>query len=250
MKTMDINGRNVLIFSDKNSISRYFIRQLNFICTVAAGKRGSCAIAISGGRTPVFLYEAIALEESIDWSGIHIFFVDERFVPRESPQSNYRLIKDHLLRPGGVPPSQVHPVPLIYNAESSALLYENEIREFFNLKKGEIPRLDIVLLGMGSDGHIASIFRNDNPVFEEEYRIAKATFGGGLERVTLTLDTINKASNVFFLVLGSEKAEVVKDVLSGDDKTLPAACVNPETNKPIFILDREAAALLSAVSII
>lgn len=243
MKEYDFNDRKVLVFGDENSMQGYFIEKLESACVAATAKKCYCAIAISGGKTPAHLYGKIAREGVITRVGAHVFFVDERFVPRESAQSNYRMIQERLAGPGNIPISQVHPVPLERSAELSAGSYENNIRDFFRLEPGALPVFDMVLLGLGADGHTASIFPGESQP-RDNSRIAVTAYGHGIERVTLTLNVINKAANVYFFVTGREKSKAVSEVINGNN-CLPAALVRPETSKPVFMLDEEAASDLS-----
>lgn len=246
MHTLECGGREIQIFSGKTNIFRYFIERFISISVSAIREKGFCAVALSGGNTPALLYEAIAHENTIDWSAIHIFLADERLVPIESPMSNYKMIDEHLIQPGKIPPSHVHPVDITESAELSAKEYETEILDYFQLKKGGIPAFDIILLGLGNDGHTASLFPGESLQHDDAQHIVTSASGGGMERVTLTLGVLNNASHVFFLVTGKEKAAVVSKVIDNNDMTLPAARVRPLGGEPVFMLDEDAASLLGA----
>jgi 6-phosphogluconolactonase len=196
-------------------------------------------IAASGGSTPRFLYEALAsstFRESIDWAGWHVFFGDERAVPADHPLSNYRLVHDTLLSKVSVPVAQVHRM----EAERPDL--DDAAAEYSELMETEVgapPRLDVVLLGLGADGHTASLFPGSGALDVDD---AWATRGDSPQepagRITLTLPTLNAAAHVAFLVTGTAKAEALRGVISG---AVPAARVRPQDGEVLWFLDSSAA---------
>ena len=213
--------------------------------TVAAWISERCSrsnpfrIAASGGSTPRFLYEALAsstFRESIDWAGWQVFFGDERALPADHPQSNYRLVHDALLSKVSVPAAQVHRM----EAERPDL--DAAAAEYSGLLEAEVgapPRLDVVLLGLGPDGHTASLFPGSGAL---DVNDAWATRGHAPEepadRITLTLPTLNAAAHVAFLVTGGGKADALRGVIGG---AVPAARVRPRDGEVLWFLDSSAA---------
>ena len=165
-------------------------------------------MALSGGQTPVGFYSEAGAAEGIDWSRIHIFQIDERFVPPSDSRSNFGMIGNTLIDPAAVPRENVHPMPVRgADADACAVEYAGEIRAFFTARAGvtakEMPGFDLVMLGMGEDGHTASLFPASGAL-EEREQLARAVPAEGerIVRITLTLPVINNARNVFFLVDG------------------------------------------------
>jgi 6-phosphogluconolactonase len=176
------------------------------------------SIVLSGGSTPKGIYQCMAspsFRNKFRWEKIHIFFGDERWVPPEDPRSNYRMVMEALLSKVKVPSENIHFIQTkACNLQTSALLYEKSISDFFQLKKGEFPAFDLVLLGLGQDGHTASLFPG-NPSLIEKERLAISTSQTGIpeKRITLTLPAINHEQEIFFLVSGPDKADIVAKVM-------------------------------------
>jgi len=211
--------------------------------------RGCFAAALSGGHTPVGLYSEIArLGGALDWKKIHIFLVDERLVPHEDSRSNFGMIKKTLLDLVSMPRSNVHPVPVDHaDPHVSARIYEDNIRVFFHAAPGAMPRFDLVLLGIGEDGHTASLFPGAPLLDDTTHAVGAVAEGeGGTSRVTLTLPVINNAKEVVFLVTGTGKARIVKRVVEERDARLPASLVAPAEGRLSFLCDCEAASALAA----
>ena len=198
-------------------------------------------VALSGGSTPKAMFQIIAeqFRDQVPWSNMHFFWSDERHVPPDHPDSNYRMTNEAMLSHVTVPPENVHRIhgenP---NAAEAASEYEQILR---NVTKQNLPRLDLILLGLGTDGHTASIFPGSE-VLHETKRLVAAPWVEKLNtyRITMTLPLINNAATVLFLVSGAEKAEIVKDVLEGENK-YPAQAVKPTQGELIWMLDKEAA---------
>ena len=156
-------GISIVVFDAPSSIYQYMLEKFREISSAAAAERGFCTVALSGGQTPVGFYREAAAAEDIDWSRTHIFQVDERFVPPSDSRSNFRMIRQNLLDPAAVPGGNVYPIPVRgADADACAVEYAREIRAFFAARAGvtaeEMPRFDLVMLGMGEDGHTASLF--------------------------------------------------------------------------------------------
>jgi 6-phosphogluconolactonase len=201
---------------------------------VALAQKDSFTVALSGGSTPKVLYQVLAEEfrEQVLWSKVQFFWSDERHVPPDHPDSNYRMAHEALLSRVPVLESNVHRVRSENpSAQEAADEYEKTI----------VPRLDLILLGLGTDGHTASIFPGSE-VLHETKRLIAAPWVEKLNayRITMTLPLLNNGASVLFLVSGAEKAEIVKEVLEGPQK-YPAQFVQPTNGELIWMLDRDAA---------
>ena len=196
-------------------------------------------LVLSGGSTPRALYTLLAGEyrEPVDWGRVHLFWGDERFVPHDHPASNYRMARETLIEPLDIPVANVHPIPTDdADPARCAERYEQHLRQTF----GGFPRFDLVLLGMGADGHTASLFPESRAVAEHErwVTVGEAPVEPRI-RLTLTLPVLNAARGVFFLVTGSDKAEAVRRILL-EGQPLPAGLVQPEGGELMWWLDRAA----------
>jgi 6-phosphogluconolactonase len=212
----------------------------------AVSSRGMFCVALSGGTTPRGLYRKLAAEpiaSQVHWSQVQVFFSDERFVPPDSNESNYRMAKEALLSKVPIPDRNVHRVETINTLpEESAGLYEQGIRRVFKTGQADVPRFDLILLGLGDDGHTASLFPGTNAL-SESGRLVVANFVKALDswRITFTLPLINAARNVVFLVKGQDKAVILQRVLSGDAR-LPATLVRPSHGDLGWLVDESAGA--------
>ena len=216
--------------------------------------RGSFTIALSGGSTPRGLYEVLAgdgpppFRRQVPWGRIHFFWGDERHVPPDHPESNYRTAREALLSKVPVPPDHVHRIPAERpDAAQAAEEYARTLREHFRLADGKLPRFDLVLLGMGPDGHTASLFPGIAGLHEPA-RLVLAPWVKklGAYRITLTPAVLNNAACVLFLVAGEDKAETLRAVLHGDDDPdrLPAQIIRPTNGELIWLVDGAAARCL------
>lgn len=207
-------------------------------------------VVLSGGSTPLRLYEMVLERDDIDWHKLRIFFGDERIVPPDHPDSNYRAAYETLLEAAPIPNEAVYRMRCELGAEAAAVDYEQRLREVFKLQPGELPRFDLVLLGMGADGHTASLFPG-TPALEERERLVVANPVPQLDttRLTLTFPVFNAARNVLFLVTGAEKAPALRACLTGDvAERPPAGRVQPTDGRLLWFVDRAAAAELGDVS--
>jgi 6-phosphogluconolactonase len=226
----------------------------------AISATGRFAVALSGGSTPAPLYSLLAaapFRSKVDWPRVHVFFSDERCVPPDDPASNYGLAHGALLAHVPIPPAQVHRIPGEDPPASAAAASEAALRAAFATPSGPPrtapgSRFDLVLLGLGADGHTASLFPG-SPALHESSRWAAAVSGPGpsatgstLRRVTLTPLLLNAAAEVLFLVTGASKAATVARVLEGprDPTSLPAQSIVPASGRVRWLLDAPAAALL------
>lgn len=211
------------------------------------------SVALSGGNTPRRMYELLAQEafkKRVDWSVIHTFFGDERMVPPDHPDSNYRLAREALLSHVPIPQDNVHPINGIGDAVTNASLYERELRTFFS--GSEWPRFDSVLLGLGKDGHTASLFPGTFALSEQRaWVVANWIEDFRTYRITLTTPAINAGANVDFLVTGADKAQALAAVLEGPSRPehLPAQLIKPESGSVTWLVDRQAASKLSSTTV-
>ena len=216
------------------------------------GKLERFSVALAGGNTPRRVYELLATERfknRIEWSQVHLFFGDERSVPPDHPDSNFAMAYESLISKVPIPAKNVHRIIGEGNADENAQAYENRLRAFFAGLSW--PRFDLVLLGMGEDGHTASLFPN-SPALRETARWVVATRNeqSGQDRITLTIPVFNHARRVMFFVTGEKKAQRLKEVLRREpgSEQLPARAVTPSKEMPggtmEWLVDAEAAALL------
>jgi 6-phosphogluconolactonase len=212
-----------------------------------AGRERFC-VALSGGNTPRGVYSFLAANDgaSLPWNQIYIFFGDERHVPPDDPESNYRMANETLLSRVPIPAANVFRVPTELDAEVAAQQYEDQLRAFFRLSPGAWPRFDLILLGLGDDGHTASLFP-ESAALNETKRLVVANWVDKLHsyRVTFTYPMLNHAAEIAFLVSGQSKSHILRDVLKPTgDASYPAQRVRPLGGRLLWILDRAAAQLL------
>jgi 6-phosphogluconolactonase len=241
---------SLLVFKDIDEISGYVADRWLEISVNAINKNGLFTVALSGGRTPLTLHKKLVESKDLcRWDKTHIFLVDERFVPYDDIESNFKMIRETLLDLVRIPAENIHPIPVEEDAGASASKYEEEIRSFFSLDDASFPKFDLVLLGIGGDGHTASLFTG-TPALDEKGRLATAVRAGDSikqERITMTLPVINNAENIFFMASGTGKAKVIKAVIEDKGCGLPAAMVRPESGGPVFLIDESAGSLLTDI---
>ena len=218
----------------------------------AVKERGRFAVALSGGSTPKALFTILAEKPfagALPWPAIYFFWGDERCVPPDHADSNYRMANETLLSKVPVPRENFFRIPAEdEDHDRAAVNYSATIRQFFD---SESPRFDLVFLGMGPDGHTASLFPGTTALQVED-RIAVANYVEKFQtfRITLTAATINHAANVIFLVAGEDKAAVLKEVLEGEHQPqkYPSQLIRPVNGELLWMLDEAAAAELEAES--
>ena len=245
---------DVRVYPDLLSLSRAAALEFVARAREAVQTRGLFTVVLSGGSTPRTLYSLLAddpqLRGEVAWDKVHFFFSDERHVPPDHPDNNYRMAYRALLSKIPAPPWNAHRMATeLVDAAQVAEYCEQILREFFRLGPEEFPRFDLVLLGLGSEGHTASLFPGSEALRETK-RLAVAAWVEALEtwRITLTLPVLNNASEVAFLVSGAEKAEAFRNVLEGshDPSRWPAQAVQPTHGSRVFFADQDAAKLMSA----
>ena len=237
------------IFDDLEALSEGAAELLTELAARSTDEGRSFSVALSGGETPRRTYELLASSPHrgrIEWATIHVFWGDERCVPSDHPASNARMARESLLDHVPIPGENVHLVQGAAPPSEASLLYERTLRRHF---AGDTPRFDLVFLGMGEDGHTASLFP-DAAVLDERRRLAVDVRapGNGLPRITLTLPVFNSARNVCFLIAGEHKARTLATVLEGPRRraSLPAQRVAPERGELRWYVDRAAASALEA----
>jgi 6-phosphogluconolactonase len=240
--------KEILIFESIEQMSYDAIDRWAEISENAINEKGYFTVALSGGKSPIDLYERLSMKSDLPWDKTHIFMVDERFVPYESDENNYHLIHRTLLRPINIPAKNIHPIVTSEPSPgASAERYERDILNFCKTAGINDFRLDLILLGVGEDGHTASLFPG-SPAVKEIDRLAIEVSPPDkikYERISLTFPAINNADNVIFFVTGSNKAVVMKDAIEREESPLPAAMVKPVKGKLVFLLDKGAGSLLS-----
>lgn len=206
---------------------------------------GRFTVALSGGQTPVPLFRVLASRPDLPWKDTRVFFVDERFVPPDHPASNVRLARETLLARVPIPEKNILAPPAAGTIEEAARGYESLLRRHASARGRDEPVFDLCLLGLGEDGHTASLFPG-SPLLDEKIRwvAAETTPPIPPPRITLTLPAINRSRLVLFLIAGEKKAPVLKKVLEGRDTALPASRVRPPFGRLIFAADRPAASRL------
>lgn len=204
----------------------------DWLLHAATSREGAFAIALSGGSTPRKLYERLAqppYRDAFPWARTHVFWGDERFVPHDDPESNFRMAREALLSRVAIPTGNVHSVPTQgLSPEVAAAAYQYDLMTFYGAETldPDKPLFDVTLLGLGADGHTASLFPDAAALAERNLWVAEVADAKGLARITLTYPAIESSRHVAFLVTGNKKAAIFARLLRGD-RALPAAHVHP-----------------------
>ncbi|MEK7700946.1 MAG: 6-phosphogluconolactonase [candidate division NC10 bacterium] len=242
---------SVTVLNDPDELAETAARLVVEAAAEAIAARGRFTIALAGGATPRATYAKLAVSpfcDRVDWSRTWAFFGDERAVPPQHPDSNYGMAHAALLSKVPLPEAQVLRIRAeAEDPEAAAGEYAKALARVFATRRGQLPRFDVILLGLGVDGHTASLFPG-SPVLKEVFRTVAAVHAGAAaipQRLTLTFPVLNTAARVVFLVAGAEKAKAVRAVLV-EGALLPAAMVRPDAGELVWLLDRAAAALLPA----
>ena len=232
---------------DAQTLARAAAEHIVECAQEAIADHGHVAVTLAGGSTPRLAYETLATVEfapRVHWEKVHVFWGDERCVAPNHDDSNYRMAFSVLLRHSPIPVKQIHRMEGELDPKEAAQAYEDQLRSFFGSK---VPRFDLVLLGLGEDGHTASLFPGSKALEEKKHWVA-ANYVRRLSawRLTLTAPLINQAANVAFLVSGENKAEVLRRVLAGryTPEEIPAQMIRPERGQLRWLVDAAAAALL------
>jgi 6-phosphogluconolactonase len=241
---------HVRIFADANALASTAATEFLERANRAVRTTGRFTVALSGGNTPRLFFRALARHAAptFPWVRVHLFWGDERTVPPHHPESNFNTAREELLAKIKIPPANIHrmrgeePDPA-----RAAIAYEEELRHLFELPVGAVPRFDLIFLGMGSDGHTASLFPESEAVGETKRLVVANQVGQlGTTRLTLTLPVLNNAACVIFLVAGPTKAATLQQVLEGTFRpsSLPAQAIRPPAGEVIWLVDAAAGAAL------
>ena len=245
--------RELIIFPDGNAIARRAAEEFLLAANEAVAQHGSFTVALAGGSTPKALYTLLATDpafrDKLPWERINFFFGDERHVPPDNDQSNYRMASESLFSKAPIQPSQITRIRAEYpDAEKAALEYQQALRAYFKMKEGEYPRFDLVLLGMGEEGHTLSLFPGTKALHASN-RVVVRNWVGKLytDRITLTAPAANQANRVIFMVTRSDKALALKAVLEGpyEPDQLPAQLIQPASGKLLWLVDQAAGSMLA-----
>ena len=232
--------RTVEVLPDKAALLARALLLTRAKIQTAIQERGMCTIALSGGSTPKPLYEALATQP-LPWEKIHVFWGDERYVPPDDPDSNQLMARRAWLDKVEIPTENIHPMPTNEpDPADAAQKYETHLKEFFHLQPGEFPQLDVNLLGMGDDGHTASLFPH-TAALQVRDRLITVGDKDGQPRITFTVPTINQSRCIIFLVAGANKRPALAEIFASvaDDFTYPARLVQPQ-GELWWLLDGEA----------
>jgi len=245
--------RDVVILPDAAAITRRAADEFLKCVNQAIAEKDSFTVALAGGSTPKALYSLLsedpAYARKIPWGKLRFFFGDERHVPPDSTESNFHMANETLFSKGLIKPEQITRIKGEYaDTEKAALEYEQALRAYFKLRDGEYPRFDLVLLGMGEEGHTLSLFPGTRALHATN-RIVVRNWVGKLftERITLTAPAANQANHVIFSVTRADKALALKAVLEGpyEPEQLPAQLIQPVDGTLLWLVDQDAGSKLA-----
>lgn len=241
------HDKDVRVFADVEELNRAAADEFLRLAIENVNAKGNFSVALAGGSTPKKLYALLASPDApyraqVPWANIDFFFSDERFVPPDHLDSNYRMAHDAMLT--HVSDTRTHRfLTERGDAETVAAEYETRLRSILKTPADQTPRLDLILLGLGTDGHTASLFP-DSPALTEQKRAVAANYIAALDttRLTFTFPMLNHAANVIFLVSGAEKAATLRRVfdIGAKDTLLPSQCVRPLKGRVTWMLERAA----------
>lgn len=245
------SGAGVRVFENPEQVSRHAAGLFTALAQQAVAESGRFTVALAGGSTPARLYGLLAeppFSATLPWSQIDLFFGDERCVPQNAPESNFRMVQERLLSRAPIPANNVYRMPGELPPEEGAHVCEQMLRQQFGADS--LPRFGLVLLGMGQDGHCASLFPRKRALHVADRLVVASEPGRDplVPRLTLTFPVLNQARHLLFLVTGSDKAETLAPVLFGppEPDLLPAQRVKPEEGTLTWLLDAPAAKRLPA----
>lgn len=242
------NNSKIRVLQNMEAVADFAVNTWIELSTASIAEKGVFTAALSGGRTPIDFYQQlVACPHPLPWDRTHIFFADERFVLPDDNASNYRMINEQLLSRIPIPKKNIHPILTEgITIKGSAEKYEADIRTFFEIGENDIPVFDLITLGIGVDGHTASLFPGTASLQKTKRLVIPIIADASpAERISLSLGVINKAKNICFLVSGKNKAKAIQAILEDKNSTLPAALVNPTQGTVLFLLDQTASLLLS-----
>ena len=248
MQTAD-PAPDIKVHDDPEAVARAAARRFVQLAAEAIADHGAFSVALAGGSTPKRIYELLATDDEfkdkVPWRDAHVFFGDERTVPHDHADSNFRMAHEALLSRVALPAENIHPMKGTGDAAANASLYEDDLRAFFGGE--EWPRFDLVMLGMGDDGHTASLFPSTAALAEASaWVVPNWVEKFDTWRITLTAPAINHARHVLFTVTGAAKADRLREVLYGvrDPERLPSQSIQPAAGTLEWFVDKAAAAKL------
>lgn len=245
----------VFVVDDADALAREAAEEFERRAAAAVASRGRFTVALSGGSTPRRLYALLtdpsaSFCKAIPWSRVHLFWSDERHVPPDDPQSNYRMARETLISRVPIPADNVHRIEAeLPDAAEAAARYDDELARFFALSPGEFPRFDLMLLGIGPEGHTASLFPGTKALEIRDRRVVENWVPKvNAFRITMTVPVFTRAAAVQFLISGEDKAAIVRAIFDseGPDDALPCQIIRPEAGDLIWLVDRAAASALPA----
>ena len=252
------NNCRVLPANEQRSELRLFIAENNtqlsgmaaeFLAERIEKNAGDCfTVAFSGGATPRGLFQTLARDPyffRISWEKLDIWWVDERCVSFDSPESNYGNARHDLIGKIATLQDRIHPMPADQDPGKGAAAYEADLMRSFGIKKGAFPVFDLIFLGVGEDGHVASLFPGDDVLDEDEKLVAPVKGGTPrVDRLTMTFPVLNHARDIVFMASGKQKAGVVKAAVDPSGPRLPVHMIRPHAGSITWIVDRDAAELI------
>ena len=245
--------RDIRILTNLEAIAKRAAQEFVQAATSTVSARGSFSVALAGGSTPKALYSLLVgdagLRAQLPWDKMHLYFGDERSVGPDHADSNFRMATEAMISKSSLKPEQVTRIKGEYkDTAKAAQEYEQALRASFKLADGQFPRFDLVLLGMGNEGHTLSLFPGTKALHETK-RIVVRNWIGKLctERITLTAPAVNQAAQVIFMVTGADKACALKSVLEGpyEPEQLPAQMIQPQSGKLLWLVDTAAVSMLT-----
>jgi 6-phosphogluconolactonase len=245
--------REIRILKDGDAIARLAAEKFVGAAQSAVNHSGAFSVALAGGSTPKLLYTLLAtdpdLRGQLPWDKMHLFFGDERHVRPDDAQSNFKMASETMITKSHLKPDQIHRIKGEYpDAEQAAREYEQELRAHFHLEDEQLPRFDLVLAGMGDDGHTLSLFPGTKALHAEGRNVVRNWVGKFFtDRITITAPVANNAANILFMVTGKEKALALKAVLEGphEPEQLPSQFLQPTNGNLLWLIDRAAGTMLS-----
>ncbi|MEP6921019.1 MAG: 6-phosphogluconolactonase [bacterium] len=239
----------IIVFNTPDELAQAAAEQFATAAEEAIANHGRFRVALSGGNTPKQVYSLLGsgiFDERVRWSQVDLFFGDERCVLPEDPQSNYRMVRETLVSQVPIPQKNVHRIQGELTPAKAAALYDSELKKIF--AGSSWPRFDLVFLGLGEDGHTASLFPSSLPIDENAWVAASWVKQLNSFRITLTAPALNAAAKIIFLVTGLNKAKTLVEVLNGpfDPQRLPAQRMQPTDGAFIWMVDAAAASTLKS----
>ncbi|MBI1819222.1 MAG: 6-phosphogluconolactonase [Nitrospirae bacterium] len=236
-----------MVCRDKTDLAQKAAGLFSELASAAIRQKGSFSAVLSGGTTPQGLYRHLAgrsAQPPFEWEKVHLFFGDERMVPADHPDSNFRMVQEALFSKINLPPSHIHRIKTeLENPEEAAIAYEKSLRTFFKIEGAGFPQFDLVILGVGNDGHTASLFPGSKALNEKKKWVA-APFVEKLKatRISLTFPVLNRAAHILVLATGKEKREILNAVFNGSGKApgFPIQRIRPAEGFLTLMIDQEA----------